>query len=80
MNVNKSNRMKGGMIRGVVMIAVGIFLIYWAQSHSPKDFGRVIGNAVSGGYTLSEPWYYACFGVGLLVGIVGILRTYKSMK
>ena len=72
--------MKSGMVRGVVMIAAGIFLVYWAQSHSPKDFGQVIGNAVSGGYTMSEPWYYVCLGLGIVVGVVGVLRTFKSMK
>lgn len=72
--------MKPGLIRGIVLIALGIFLIYWAQTHSPKDFGQVIGNAVSGSYTLSEPWYYVCLGAGILVGVVGVLRTYKSMK
>ncbi|MFY0607336.1 MAG: hypothetical protein JXR10_11500 [Cyclobacteriaceae bacterium] len=72
--------MKSGMIRGLAMLAVGIFMIYWAQTHSPKDFGKVIGNAVSGSYTMSEPWYYICLGVGILLGVVGVLRTYKSMK
>jgi hypothetical protein len=72
--------MKSGMIRGLVLIAVGTFLIYWAQTHSPKDFGKVIGNAVSGSYSLSEPWYYVCLGAGIVVGVVGILSTYKSMR
>lgn len=68
------------LIRGILLILVGIFLIYWAQTHSPKDLGQVIGNGLSGSYTLSEPWYYACLGGGIVVGILGILRTYKSMK
>ncbi len=71
--------MKSGMIRGLVLIAVGIFLIYWAQTHSP-EIGSQIGNALSGSYSLSEPWYYVCLGAGIVVGVVGILRTYKSMK
>ncbi|MEQ9303750.1 MAG: hypothetical protein RJQ14_07525 [Marinoscillum sp.] len=72
--------MKNGMIRGVAITAVGIFLVYWAQSHSPKDFGQVVGNAVSGGYTMSETWYYICMGLGILVGIIGVIRIFKSMK
>lgn len=62
------------------MIALGIFIIYWAESHSPKDVGQVIGNAFSGSYTMSEPWYYVSLGVGILIGVLGVLRTYKSMK
>ncbi len=72
--------MKSGMIRGLVMLAVGIFMIYWAQTHSPNNLGKVIGNAVSGSYSMSEPWYYVCLGLGIVLGIVGVLRTYKSMK
>ena len=72
--------MKSTLWRGLLLLAIGIFLIYWAQSHSPKDFGNVLGNAISGSYTLSEPWYYVCLGLGIVVGIVGVLRTFKSMK
>ena len=72
--------MKAGMIPGILMIALGIFLIYWAETHSPKDFGQVISNTFSGSYTMSEPWYYVCLGAGILVGVVGVLRTFKSMK
>ena len=72
--------MKSGLIRGILFIAVGIFCIYWAQTHSPKDLGQVIGNNLSGSYTLSEPWYYGLLGIGILVGVIGILRTFKSMK
>lgn len=68
------------MIRGIAFIGVGIFLIYWAQTHSPNDLGKVIGNGLSGGYTLPEPWYYICLGGGIVIGILGILRTYKTMK
>ena len=68
------------MIRGLALIGIGIFLIYWAQTHSPNNIGKVIGNTLTGGYTLSDPWYYACLGGGILIGIVGILRTYKSLS
>ncbi|MEQ8365015.1 MAG: DUF3185 family protein [Cyclobacteriaceae bacterium] len=69
-----------GLIRGVVLMAIGIFLVYWAQSHSPKSLGKVIGNEFSGSYTLPEHWYYICLGGGVIIGILGVLRAYKSMK
>ncbi len=72
--------MKPGMIRGIALLAIGIFIIYWAQTHSPNDLGKVIGNTFSGSYTMSEPWYYISLGLGILIGIVGVLRTFKSMK
>ncbi|WP_421894014.1 hypothetical protein [Marinoscillum sp.] len=72
--------MKSGMIRGLLFIAVGLFLIYWAQTHTRKNLGNLIDGMSSESYTMSEPWYYACLGLGILVGVVGVLRTYKSMK
>jgi hypothetical protein len=71
---------KPGLIRGIALIAIGVFFIYWAQTHSPQTLGKVISNELSGSYTLSEPWYYITLGIGIIVGIVGLLRTYKSMK
>lgn len=72
--------MKSGLLTGIIMLAAGIFLVYWAEAHSPKNFGKILENTFSGSYTLSEPWYYVCLGLGILFGIVGTLRTYKSMK
>ena len=72
--------MKPGMFIGLLFVAIGAFLIYWAQTHSPQDLGKVIGNAVSGSYTLSEPWYYANLGLGIIVGAIGVLGIYKSLK
>lgn len=69
-----------GLIRGVVLLAIGIFLIYWAQTHNPNELGKVIKNELTGSYTLPEPWYYVTLGAGILIGIIGLLRTYKSMK
>lgn len=67
-------------ITGVLLIAVGIFCVYWAETHSPRNVGKIIENTLTGSYTLSEPWYYVCLGFGILIGIVGVLRTYKFMK
>lgn len=72
--------MKNGLITGILLIAAGIFMIYWAQAHSPKDLGNVLGNAISGSYTMSKNGYYFSLGSGILVGIIGLLRTFKSMK
>lgn len=69
-----------GLLKGILILAVGIFLVYWAESHSPKNLGKMIGNELSGSYTLSETWYYICLGAGILVGIVGVLKTFRSMK
>jgi hypothetical protein len=74
-----------GLFRGLAFLAIGIFLIYWAQTHAPGEgaFGKALNSIeseLSGSYTLPEFWYYVCLGGGVFFGIIGILRTYKSMK
>lgn len=82
----KSYRMKfSGLIRGLAFLAIGIFLIYWAQSHAPASgaIGKAfntIEDELSGTYTLPEFWYYICLGGGVFFGIIGILRTYRSIR
>ncbi|MFY0600079.1 MAG: hypothetical protein JXR03_10440 [Cyclobacteriaceae bacterium] len=73
--------MKSGLVRGLVLIGVGAFVIYWAISHSPKaGLGKIISNEVSGSYTMSEGVYYATLIVGIILAALGLMRTYKSMK
>ncbi len=72
--------MNNGMVKGILSLAVGLFLIYWAQTHTPNKLGKIIENELSGSYTLPEHWYYICLGLGIIFGIVGVLKTYKSMK
>lgn len=72
--------MNKNLIKAVIYIAVGVFVIYWAETHSPKDLGEVITNEISGSYTMSEPWYYTSLVLGTVVAILGILRGFKAMR
>lgn len=73
--------MKSGLVRGLVLIAVGAFVIYWAVTHSPKGgIGQIVSNEISGSYTMGEGTYYASLVVGTVLAVLGVLRTYKSMK
>ena len=50
--------MKKGKVMGIVLILVGAFTVYWAQTHSPQaGVGQIVGNALSGSYTMSEGSY-----------------------
>jgi len=72
--------MKSGLVRGIVLIAVGAFVIYWAVTHSPKaGVGQIISNEISGSYTMGEGAYYASLVVGTVLAVLGIIRTYKSV-
>jgi hypothetical protein len=63
----------------IVFILVGVFCIYWAQTHSPKaGIGQIVGNKLAGSYTISEPWYYSTLAVGAILAIVGIMKFIKK--
>lgn len=73
--------MKKEMIRGLMLTALGIFFIYWAQTHSPNSgFVKVLKNEFSGSYTLSEPWYYLCMVLGIITAVLGLSKVYKTLK
>ncbi|MEO9964477.1 MAG: hypothetical protein ABJF11_01740 [Reichenbachiella sp.] len=70
--------MKKNQSIGIILLGIGVFFIYWAQTHSPKNLGKVIGNAFSGSYTMSEFSYYTCLGLGIAIGLYGILKLMKK--
>lgn len=63
---------------GLIFVAIGAFFIYWAQTHSPKNLGKVIGNAFSGSYTMSETSYYICLIAGILICVFGVLKLVRK--
>ncbi len=70
--------MNKGKVWGIVLILVGAFLIYWAQTHSPKaGIGKQIVNEISGSYTMDQTSYYICLISGALLGLLGLLRLFR---
>ena len=68
-------------LRGLLIAAIGMFCIYWAQTHSPNaGLGKMISNELSGSYTLSETWFYITMVFGVAATVVGLFRVYKSLK
>ncbi|MEQ8241904.1 hypothetical protein [Fulvivirga sp.] len=68
-------------IKGLVLLAIGGFLIYWAQTHAPNnDLLDAINNEIIGSYALSKPMYYATLAVGGILAALGIFRVYKDTK
>ena len=65
----------------LIMSAVGAFVIYWAQMHSPKaGIGQISKNFFAGSYTMSEPWYYASLVSGIALTVYGLLKWLKVLK
>jgi len=61
-------------LRGILLLALGIFLIVWALNHKPSDG---LENAINGlfdetSYSMSKPWYYATLIVGALSSLLGL--------
>ena len=62
--------MNKNKLTAVIFMLVGAFMIYWAQTHSPTaKIGQIVGNELSGSYTMSETWYY--ISLILSVGVIG---------
>ncbi len=67
--------MKKSKVAGLVMLFIGAFVIYWAQTHSPNaGIGQVVGNAISGSYTMSENAYYISLIAGIAIGAYGVFK------
>lgn len=68
-------------LNSIIILSVGLFIIYWAQAHSPEaGIGEILANEISGSYTMSTTWYYISMVAGTLIGIVGLLKLYKELK
>jgi hypothetical protein len=66
-------------LRGIVLLLVGGFIIYWAMEHSPKSgLGQIIGNELDGSYTMSETWYYISMILGAGIAGTGLMKIYKG--
>ncbi|MFY0689833.1 MAG: hypothetical protein JXQ90_21870 [Cyclobacteriaceae bacterium] len=64
---------------GLLLTLVGAFCIYWAYSHSPKaGIGKIVGNELSGSYTMSETSYYISLAIGAVIAIYGVMKFVKG--
>ena len=76
----KITAMKSGLIKGILFLAIGVFCIYWTQTHAPGNVGEQLLKKAGGSYSLSEPWYYASLVLGAVLAIYGGLSVYKEVK
>ena len=67
--------MKNNILKAIIYLIIGAFVIYWAIDHSPKaNLGQIIGNEISGSYTMSETWYYVSLGIGAIFVLLGLKK------
>lgn len=72
--------MKSGFLKGIIFVAVGVFCLYWTQTHAPSNMGEQLLRKASGSYSLSEPWYYASLALGAVLVIFGGMSIYREAK
>lgn len=72
--------MKSALIKGIIFLVVGVFCIYWTQTHAPGNVGEQLLKKAGGSYSLSEPWYYASMILGVVLAIIGGVKIYKEVK
>lgn len=71
--------MKKHVLQALIYILIGAFFIYWAQDHSPKSgLGKIVGNELSGSYTMNETSYYITLAIGAALAVMGITKFIKK--
>jgi len=72
--------MKKGLLSGIILVAIGAFVIYWAIDHSPNaSIGEKVGDLLEeDAYRMSEAWYYTSLVVGSIVALLGLRNLLKS--
>lgn len=68
-------------IVGVIYLALGVFVMFWAHNHSPESsLLEKASREISGDYTMSKEGYYASMVVGVLLIVFGAARIFKSKR
>lgn len=72
--------MKKGLLDGVILIAIGAFIIYWAIGHSPNaSIGEKVSDLLDdSAYRMSEVWYYTSLVAGSIIALLGLRNLLKS--
>jgi hypothetical protein len=72
--------MKKGLLGGIILIAIGAFIIYWAIEHSPNaSIGEKVSDLLDdSAYRMSEVWYYTSLVAGSIIALLGLRNLLKS--
>lgn len=69
--------MKGKQL-SIILGLIGAFIIYWAQTHSPKaGIGQIVGNELAGSYTMDETSYFLSLVAGVGLVIYAVIKFVK---
>lgn len=71
--------MKKRLIGGIILIAIGAFIIFWAIDHSPNaSIGKRASDLLDeNAYRMSEVWYYVSLVAGSIVAVLGLRNVLK---
>lgn len=71
--------MSKSLLKGIIIIAIGAFVIFWTVDHSPHaPMGQQISDILdTNEYRMSEFWYYTCLLAGILIAVLGIKKLFN---
>jgi drug/metabolite transporter (DMT)-like permease len=68
-------------ILGIIYLSLGVFILFWAQNHSPESgIGEKLSRELSGDYTMSKEGYYFSMVAGALMVVFGAARIFKAKR
>ncbi len=72
--------MKKGLLSGIILVALGAFIIYWAIDHSPNaSVGEKVNDLLDeNAYRMNEAWYYTSLVAGSVIALLGLRNLLKS--
>ncbi|MBK6265762.1 hypothetical protein JKA74_12020 [Marivirga sp. S37H4] len=72
--------MKKGLISGILLVAIGTFVVYWSVDHSPyAPLGEQVKDVFdSNSYRMSEFWYYTSLVVGTIIALLGLRNILRK--
>lgn len=71
--------MNKGKLKGILFIALGVFILAWTYQHRPSAslVNEINGLFDDSSYSMSETWYYISLVVGAVVTALGIKGLLK---
>lgn len=71
--------MDKGKLKGILLIALGVFVLVWTYQHRPS---AALVNGINGlfddaSYSMSDTWYYICLMAGAVITALGLRNLIK---
>ncbi|MFQ3212610.1 MAG: hypothetical protein ACJAT1_001963 [Marivirga sp.] len=71
--------MNKNKLRGILFIALGVFVLAWTYQHRPSEalVNKINGIFDDSSYSMSDTWYYICLAAGAVITALGFRSLIK---